>query len=86
LEGIDMILTEESFTSKCSFFDNEVTERHEKYIGRRIKRGLFKTGNGLKINADANGSLNIMRKVVPEFFEGDRGFAVNPKKVTFVTS
>lgn len=27
-----------------------------------LKRGLFKTSNGLLINADVNGSLNIGRK------------------------
>jgi putative transposase len=88
LSGIDMILTEESYTSKCSFFDKEEMTHHNKYVGRRVKRGLFKTKTGLKINADINGSLNIMRKVVPEFVvdEGDRGFAVNPKKVTYLVA
>ena len=31
---------------------------------RRIERGLFKTNTGLVINADINGSLNILRKYV----------------------
>ena len=32
-----------------------------------MKRGLFKTSNGKTINADVNGALNIIRKVIPMF-------------------
>ena len=67
LEGINVILTEESYTSKCSFLDNEYIEKHESYLGKRIKRGLFKSAKGKLINADLNGSLNILRKVVGDF-------------------
>lgn len=67
LEGINVILTEESYTSKCSFLDNESIEEHESYLGKRIKRGLFKSAKGRLINADLNASLNILKKVVGEF-------------------
>ena len=67
LEGINFILTEESYTSKCSFLDNEEVCKHEKYLGERIKRGLFKSKEGKLINADLNGSLNILKKVVGDF-------------------
>lgn len=67
LEGINVILTEESYTSKCSFLDGETIEKHDNYLGKRIKRGLFKSAKGKLINADLNGSLNILRKVVGEF-------------------
>ena len=67
LEGINVILTEESYTSKCSFLDGETIEKHESYLGKRIERGLFKSAKGKLINADLNGSLNILRKVVGEF-------------------
>ena len=67
LEGINFILTEESYTSKCSFLDNEEICKHEKYLGERIKRGLFKSKEGKLINADLNGSLNILKKVVGKF-------------------
>ena len=67
LEGINFILTEESYTSKCSFLDNEEVCKHEKYLGERINRGLFKSKDGKLINADLNGSLNILKKVVGEF-------------------
>lgn len=67
LAGIRVITTEESYTSKCSFIDNETLQHHTSYIGKRIKRGLFKTNKGKLINADLNGSLNIMKKVIGEF-------------------
>lgn len=67
LVGIAIMMTEESYTSKCSFIDNEEMKHHEDYKGKRIKRGLFRTNKGKLINADLNGSLNIMRKVIGEF-------------------
>lgn len=67
LEGINVVLTEESYTSKCSFLDNEPLRKHNNYEGKRIKRGLFKTFENKLINADLNGSLNILRKVIGEF-------------------
>ena len=67
LEGISVILTEESYTSKCSFLDGESIEKHNNYLGKRIKRGLFRSAEGKLINADLNGSLNILRKVVGDF-------------------
>ena len=66
-KGIDVITTEESYTSKCSFFDNEEICYHDQYQGKRIKRGLFKTSDGKTINADVNGALNIIKKVIPTF-------------------
>lgn len=62
LLGITVIINEESYTSKCSFLDNEKICKHEHYKGRRIKRGLFKTSKGKLINADVNGALNILKK------------------------
>lgn len=64
LVGIKVTLTEESYTSKCSFLDFEPIKKHTNYKGRRVKRGLFKSSSGKKINADLNGALNILRKVV----------------------
>lgn len=67
LVGIAVIMIEESYTSKCSFIDNEEMKHQEDYKGKRVKRGLFRTNKGKLINADLNGSLNIMRKVIGEF-------------------
>ena len=65
--GINVIITEESYTSKCSFKDSEDLKFHKTYLGKRIKRGLFKNSDGSLINADLNGALNILRKVVGNF-------------------
>jgi putative transposase len=68
--GISVILTEESYTSKASFLDFDTLpvygkdDKKVKFSGRRIKRGLYKSGNGTLLNADINGSLNILRKAI----------------------
>ncbi|GHO49933.1 RNA-guided endonuclease InsQ/TnpB family protein [Ktedonospora formicarum] len=77
--GIHVIWQEESHTSKCSFLDLEPICHHECYVGKRIKRGLFRTSTGKRINADVNGSLNIIRKAIPNSFgQGIEGVAVRP--------
>lgn len=63
-QGIQVILNEESYTSKSSFIDNEEIKKHKTYLGERIKRGLFKTSKGILINADVNASYNIMKKAL----------------------
>ena len=64
--GIKVILTEESYTSKIDHFIGEEMKHHDKYAGRRIHRGLFRSSTGLLIQGDVNGALGIMRKVFPE--------------------
>ena len=89
LNSINVIIHEESYTSKCSSLDKEPVCKHDKYIGKRIKRGLFKYSNGL-INADINSSLNILRKVIGDGFLNplkslsNRGFVLNPVLTTSV--
>src|SRR6056297_244117 len=61
LEGIKVVFVNEAYTSGCSAIDEESLSKTDYDKSRRIKRGLFKTGNKV-INADVNGSLNIMRK------------------------
>jgi transposase len=63
LVGIKVIETEESYTSKCSAYDLEPVKKHKSYVGRRVKRGLFKTATGVLLNADVNGALNCCLKV-----------------------
>ena len=60
--GIEYHLQEERYTSKCSFLDNEPIKKHDTYKGKRVKRGLFRTSQGYLINADTNGSANILVK------------------------
>ena len=67
LRGVTVITQEESYTSKASFLDNDDIPvygeaENPKFSGRRIKRGLYHAGNGRLINADVNGSYNILRK------------------------
>jgi putative transposase len=82
LLGIGVMLTEESYTSKCSFLDNEPIGKHEVYAGKRVHRGLFRTADGLCFHADVNGSYNILRKVAPDAFgQGSRGCVVHPVRL-----
>ena len=82
LIGIEVILREESYTSKCSAIDLESISKQVEYKGKRIKRGLFVSANGTKINADINGGANILRKEIPTAFaNGIEGLVVNPIKL-----
>lgn len=67
LRGISVTVQEESYTSKASFLDNDNIPVYgdagnPKFSGRRITRGLYRAGDGRLINADVNGSYNILRK------------------------
>ena len=85
--GIEVLEQEESYTSKASALDFDqipVYNRksaNAKFSGRRAKRGLYKTKEGILVNADLNGSLNIMRKAFPkiEFETTDLRYLQNPK-------
>ena len=79
LVGIQVVVSEERYTSKCSFLDLEQVDKHEVYAGTRIKRGLFRASDGRCLNADINGAFNILRKVVPDAFgNGIEGVVVHP--------
>jgi IS605 OrfB family transposase len=80
--GVDVVFTEESYTSKASFYDRDSLPRYGdakvEFSGKRKHRGLY-VSNGFAINADINGSLNIGRKVIPEFLGiRDRSLAARP--------
>lgn len=85
--GIEVLEQEESYTSKASALDfDKLPIYNEKsadatFSGRRVKRGLYKTKQGILINADLNGALNIMRKAFPkiEFETMDLRYLQNPK-------
>jgi putative transposase len=67
LRGITVVTQEESYTSKASFLDGDNIPVYgevdnPKFSGRRIKRGLYRSSDGRLINADVNGSYNILRK------------------------
>jgi IS605 OrfB family transposase len=60
----ELIINEESYTSKCDSLNLENLGKNEIYSGSRIHRGLFISKIGKAINADLNGAINIMRKVI----------------------
>lgn len=81
--GLNVILTEESYTSGTSFLDNEEPTKANYNKSRRVYRGLFVSNNGIKINADVNGAYQIMRKVFPkEKSDGVEGVALHPIRVS----
>jgi putative transposase len=67
--GIQFVETEESYTSKSSFLDDDELPKYGekpnewKPLGKRVKRGLYRTANFGYVNADCNGAANILRKV-----------------------
>ncbi len=73
LVGIKVIIQEESYTSVSNFLNLDPIPVYGdsdgdsvEFTGKRIHRGLYKTAEGLLINADVNGSYNIMRKALPK--------------------
>ena len=90
LNGIEVIFTEESYTSKASFFDKDEllvygnSDSH-KFSGKRIKRGLYKDGEGNLWNADLNGAANIMRKCSDKAYVGIRKTKELMKRPILVT-
>jgi len=74
LVGIDVILQEESYTSRAIFLGLDSipvygkTEKYPVFTGKRIKRGLYKTSVGQLINSDVNAAYNILRKAIPNAF------------------
>jgi len=84
--GIKVITTEESYTSKIDHFANEEMKHQNKYLGKRVKRGLFKSSTNRDINADVNGAIGILRKVVSQSFIlkllANRGVATTPFRVS----
>ena len=89
LVGIQVIVGEESYTSKASFLDLDAiptygkVTREPKFSGQRVKRGLYKSKSVRKINADVNGSYNILRKVAPDALRGKgvEDCVVNPVRL-----
>lgn len=78
-KGIKFIKTEESYTSKASFIDNDKMIKGTDFSGKRVYRGLYRSANGNLINADINGASNIIKKVFPNAFgDGIKGVDFHP--------
>jgi transposase, IS605 orfB family len=83
--GIQVILTDEIYTSGTSFLDNELPEKSYYNKKRRVKRGLFVSNKGIKINADVNAAFQIMKKVFPNVFtDGIEGVVLHPVRVGII--
>ena len=74
LNDILVVETEESYTSKTSFIDNEdlaeynkTTQGMKSQLSGKRKNQAFITKNKIKLHADINGSFNIVRKVLKSF-------------------
>ena len=85
LQGIEIKLQEEAYTSGCSAIDLEPITKKYYNKSRRITRGLFKSGYGI-LNADINGSLNILRKAekcIPDLVNTmrDKGNWTHPQRI-----
>jgi putative transposase len=87
--GIEVIEQEESYTSQSNFLNldpipvyGQIGVHDVTFSGKRIKRGLYKTSSGQLINADVNGSYNILRKAIPNAFsDGIGSCVVQPRRV-----
>jgi len=69
LNNIQFVKQEEAYTSKASFWDNDEISvyncdnpKEYEFSGLRIHRGLYQCKNGMRLNADVNGALNILKK------------------------
>lgn len=87
LVGIDFQVHEESYTSKVDHLAFEKLGKHDVYLGKRKKRGLFQSSIGKLINADINGAIGIGRKVFGDSYVSriiDSGLAFNPVRVNIL--
>ena len=88
--GIQIELVDESYTSKCSFLDNEFPKKRKSYAGRRVTRGMFTSNYGVRINADVNAAYNILLKSDPQALPkrsvgGVGGYVMYPLRVSYQT-
>ncbi|PHX53732.1 transposase [Tychonema bourrellyi FEM_GT703] len=92
LMGIKIVEQEESYTSKSNFLNLDpipvygyIGTFDVTFSGQRIKRGLYRTSSGRLINADVNGSYNILRKAIPNAFSNGIGSCVvQPRRVNLL--
>ena len=87
LVGISFHIHEESYTSKVDHLAFEKLGKHDVYLGKRKKRGLFQSSIGKLLNADINGAIGIGRKVFGDSYVSkiiDSGFAFNPVRVSIL--
>ena len=86
VKGIKVVEQEESYTSKASFLDEDEipvyksVQTKPQFSGKRVSRGSYKAKDGKVLNADVNGSYNILVKGLLSL-----GKILNRKVVSFHT-
>ena len=88
LKGLEIVTIKEGYTSLTSSIDLDPIKKNKAYAGKRVQRGLYRSEKGILINADINGSLNILRKYMKEKctprliqLARDNGYVSNPTKL-----
>ncbi|MFM6759648.1 MAG: RNA-guided endonuclease InsQ/TnpB family protein, partial [Microcystis panniformis] len=89
LEGISVIIQEESYTSASNFLNDDPlpvygqTTEKPVFSGKRISRGLYRTDKGILVQSDVMGSYNILRKAFPNAFNryGIERCVVHPRRI-----
>ena len=75
-KGIDVTFVDEHYTSQTCSKCGVINRSNRKY------RGLYTCKCGNTLNADVNGALNILKRVVPSpVMDRDRGYLNNPVRV-----
>ena len=70
--GIIFTETEEAYSSKSSFLDDDLVPKYGekpkgyRFSGRRVNRGLYRSAKGILVNADINGAGSILKKVATQ--------------------
>lgn len=85
--GIEVIETEESYTSKIDHLSFETLGKQENYLGKRKHRGLFQSATKKLINADVNGAIGMARKVFGDLVLEpiiNSGLAFNPYRINIL--
>ena len=74
--GVSLYVINESYTSQVDSTDPKAgfvligdKIKHKKGNGKRVKRGLFRTGDGGYINADVNAARNMIKKYLATVWE-----------------
>ena len=93
LAGINVVIVNEAYTSKCSFLDREKISKHTSYAGRRVRRGLFISSSGIfkmRLGLEKqNVKLDVVEEILrPEnkmfmlnFVQQNKRFVFNPVKI-----
>jgi len=75
------VILQESYTSKCYSIGCKEIKKYDTYMGKRVNRGLFSSSKHVYLNADINGAINIMRKLIDIKDIENNKKIFNPQKI-----